>query len=258
MTRDEALNILKNSNDKSEVRDAIEELSTYEEPEVVVAIVNVVDKFKLKSVTEAAKEALMGFKKLDKIVVQETIKLFYSEEPKVRAMAIDVIASFWNEGIDSLDLLTKNEDYNMRKYGVDILALVPTRKSLEELALLIKDENPNVKYSAIEALSYFEAYRDRVLEILEEELSNIDANNMYGIVSIIQAITKGAYKSQKLIDSAKEKLKDTNSFIKHYLYKLLLFMGDKSIISEARENAKSINLLSDWEKEEHFYTLKGE
>lgn len=258
MNRGEALKLLENG-DKSEVRDAINELAQFEDAEVIKAIIKAVDKFKLKSITEMAKETLMSFKKLDRDVINESLALFNCEEPKVRAMAIEVIASFWNDSVDYLDVLIKNSDYNMRKYGVDVLALVPTRKSLEDLALLINDKNPNVKYSAIEALAYFEAYRDRVLEIVETEFEKVNIEDMYGVVSIIEAIIKGAYKSEELLKIAKDKLLESrNSFIKHYLYKLILTLGDATIIDEARENAKLANLIDDWAREEKFYTGKGD
>lgn len=257
MERKEALELL-SSGDKSEVRDAIDELMRFQDCEVVERVCKRVSEMKLKAVTSVAKELLVSFKDVKDCVIDNTVELLYCDEPKVRAMAIEVIASFWNDSTTHLDRLLKSSDYNMRKYGVDILSLVPTRRSLESLVELIDDENDNVKYSAIEALSYFEAYRDRVLEILEDVFKEIDCKNTYGVISICESITKGAYVSQNLIDITREKLSTTDDkFAKHYIYKLLLSLGVLDMIDDARLNAKSINLLSDWEKEEKFYLSKG-
>ncbi|MBD3795770.1 MAG: HEAT repeat domain-containing protein, partial [Epsilonproteobacteria bacterium] len=189
MTKEEALDILKNG-EKSEIRDAMEVLQAYPCEDVVSEIVNSVMKFKTKAIIEMTKETLMGFKSIDSVVVSECLRCFESDEPKVRAMAIEVIASFWNDSVDYLDILVKNSDYNMRKYGIDVLASVLTRKSLENLILLLDDKNPNVKYSAIEALAYFENYRDRILEIFEDQLEKVNTSDMYGVASIVQAIMK--------------------------------------------------------------------
>ena len=245
------------SEDKSEVRDAIELLAQYEEPDVIRAIVETTVAKKSKAVLEAAKNTLMKFSKEPKTLCEEVIKLFEYPEPKLRQSAIDILADKGNVCIPTIrEKLLEHEDYNMRKFALDILANIGTEEALKELSKLISDENPNVSMSALEYLRNFSNLKDKVVAILIEIIPQI--RDLYGLTTLASTIIYGEFKDDRLVKPLLEKLKElSDPNQKHWIYKTLVFLGYKDIRDEALENARSIGMEADIQKDIEIFGLEG-
>ncbi len=238
-----------NSEDKAEVREAIEALKEFQEPEVVKAIVEAVINRRSKAVLEAAKEALISFTNVKECVCKEVLKLFNYPEPKLRQAAIEIISSHGDICLPIVkDKLINSKDYNMRKFALDILANIKTEKALRELAPLLRDENSNVRMSALEYLRNFSPYKEQIADLILDVLPEI--KDMYGLTTLASTIVYGNIKDSRLVEPLKEKLKHTEDPLSRYwIYKILIFLGDSSIISEAIENARKIGMEQDVEKD---------
>ena len=231
------------SNDKNLIRESIEKLEHYPSSDVIKKIVDTILKHKVKSILSAGVEVLLNFKNKNE-VAKHSIKLLFSDSPKIRHAGIDILASAGDEAISYLEEKVLNhEDFNIRKYGLDILKEIKTEKALEALKKLINDENPNVKYSAIEYLSNFSKYREKVIDILKNVLEKEEFKSLYAVSTIASLIIYGNLFDNKFIFILKEKLKSIkDENIKYWIYKILIYLGDKSIIEEAKENARKIGM----------------
>ncbi|WP_457599982.1 HEAT repeat domain-containing protein [Hydrogenivirga sp.] len=237
------------SEDKNEVREAIEALEEYPEPEVVRAVLGAVVSKKSKAVLEAGKNFLMNFKGDPKVVCEEVIRLFEYPEPKLRQAAIEVLADRGDLCLNVVrEKLVKHEDYNMRKFALDILSAIGSERALEELAPLLQDENPNVSMSALEYLRSFSPFKDRVVELLLQVIPRV--KDIYGLTTLASTIIYGEIKDDRLIEPLKKKLEELSDPLeKHWIYKTLVFLGDRSIHEQALENARSVGMEQDIEKD---------
>ncbi|EDP75520.1 HEAT repeat domain-containing protein [Hydrogenivirga sp. 128-5-R1-1] len=237
------------SEDKREVREAIEALEEFSDPEVVRAVVKALIAKKSKAVLEAGKSLLISFRGDPKVVCEEVISLFEHPEPKLRQSAIDILASRGDLCLDVVrERLIENEDYNMKKFALDILALVGSERALEELAPLLEDENPNVSMSALEYLRNFSDFKDRVVELLVRVIPKI--KDMYGLTTLASTVIYGEIKDERLVAPLREKLSElSDPMEKHWVYKMLIFLGDRSVYDEALENARAVGMESDIQKD---------
>lgn len=245
MSKDELLKKLK-SNDKQEIRDAILELEKYEESDVIKAIIDTIIENRAKQILNAGIDVLLNFKNKKDEIAKNAIKLIFTDSPKLRHAGIDLLISCGDYTIDILEeKILKNQDYNIRKYGLDVLKEIKTERSLELIEKLTNDENPNVKYSAIEFLMNFTKFRDKVIKILKNVLKNESFDNLYGATTIASTIIFGQFFDKTFIPILREKLKLVkDDLIKHWIYKILIYLKDIEIIEEAKENAKKVDMLN--------------
>lgn len=257
MGKIENLELLK-SDDKKDIRFAILELSEFQEEDVVKGIVKAVLRVKLKSVTIAALEVLKGFTSIKEIVIKESIQMIFSENPKVRAAGIEILASFGDDSLKQLEILLADEDYNHRKYALDVLADIHSKGSLSLIGSMLKDNNPNVRYTAVESLQNFKQYKDSLKIYIKVLIDFLEPADTYGVVSVYESMIKTDIKDSSLIDTIEKKLQNTrDQFVRHYLYKMLLFQGEKQYLNDAKNNAQKINLLNELEKElERFNAIR--
>lgn len=252
MTKERALELL-DSEDKSDIRYAIEELQKYPSKDIIRAIVKTVSKRPLKSILLSAKESFLTFSDLRQTLIDELKPLLYLNEPKLRNLTMEVFSYFGDDAIEYLDEFIESEDYNIRKYALDILSTISSEKSLKKVIKLIDDENPNVKYSAIEYLEYFRKFNVDLEEILAKEISKIGSNDMYGVSSIYATIVKGVYRDERILNSAKDRLSAIEgSFVEHYLYRIAIYEGARELIESATKSAKELNLEDDFKRDLEF------
>jgi HEAT repeat protein len=246
--KEELLRKLSSMN-KSEVREAIESLADYEEPEVVEAIVDAMIHVRSKAVLEAAKSTLSSYRNIPEVVCGQVVKLFDIEEPKLRHAAIDIMSSYGDECVDVVrDRLLSSKDYNIRKFGLDVLSGVISEKSLDAIISALHDENPNVRFTALEYLRNFSEFKDRVVDAVLEILPQID--DLYGLTTLASTLIYGNFKDSRLIEPLREKLKELKEpLYKHWIYKILVFLEDKDIYEEALENARIICMEQDIKKD---------
>lgn len=237
------------SEDKSEVREAIEALADYSDEEVVKEIVNVMTSVRSKAVLEAAKNTLSSFTDLSDVVCKEVVKLFNIEEPKLRHAAIDILSSYGNTCLNVVEEeLLSHEDYNMRKFGLDVLSQVRTEEALTKIISAISDENPNVRFTALEYMGKFTEFKDKVIEGILKVLPHI--NDLYGLTTLASTVIYCNFKDNRLVQPIKDKLAEIDDPMgKHWLYKTLIFLGDEELYTEALDNAKSIGMEMDIKKD---------
>ncbi len=248
MMKEELLKKL-NSENKEEVREAIEELANHEEPEVIKALVKTAIERKSKAILEAVKLTLMSFNKENKLICEEVIKFFDYPEPKLRQAAIDILSDKGNTCLEIIkEKLLKSPDYNMRKFGLDILANIKTKEALKEIINMLEDENPNVSMTALEYLRNFSDFKEEVMEGILKVLPKI--KDLYGLTTLASTVIYGEIKDKRLIEPLKEKLKEfSEPMEKHWIYKMLIFLGDRSILEKALENAKKAGMEYDIKKD---------
>ena len=253
--REELLEKLK-SEDKREVREAIEALRDFQDEEVIKAIVEATIRSRSKAVLEAAKATLMSFEKAKDALCREVIRFFEYPEPKLRQTAIDILASHGNVCLSAIkEKLLNHEDYNMRKFGLDILANIGTEEALDLLAELLEDENPNVKMSALEYLRNFSSFKEKVVDHLLRVVPTIE--DMYGLTTLASTVIYGNIRDERLIKPLRELLgRFSEPTEKHWIYKMLLFLGDKDSVKEALENAKKAGLERDIQEDMKIFGIE--
>ncbi len=237
------------SEDRAEVREAIEALVDYPDEEVVRKIVEVMKDTRSKAVLEAAENTLSSFTDLSDVVCREVVKLFKIEEPKLRHAAIEILSSYGNACLEVVQReLLSNGDYNMRKFGLDVLSRINTKESLEKIISALSDENPNVKFTALEYMRNFPHMKEEVVRGVMEVIPHV--SDLYGLTTLASTIIYGNFKDERLIKPLREKLKEIGDPMgKHWIYKILVFLGDKEIYSEALENARAIGMEMDIKKD---------
>lgn len=256
MEKDEAIKLLK-SEDKSDIRFAIEELASFAHEDVVVAIVDRVLEKKIKSITFAAKEVLKEFVDIKDVVIRESIRMIYGDNPKIRAVAVEILSTFGDDSLDQIDKLLSDEDYNHRKYGVDALACIITQSSLDTLGKMLDDPNPNVRYTAVESLQGFKGFSESLEGYMKIAIESLDPSDMYGVAAIYETMKKTDLKDKKLLEPLKNKLEAASAqFVKHYLYKMLIFQGEHDYIESAKQNADQLRLMEDLQKDLDCYVYK--
>lgn len=251
--RDGLLKLLK-SEDREVIREAVEKLAGFDDQEVIRALVSTVLRVRSKAVLESVRNALFEMK--NPYLCTEVLKLFEYHEPKLRHLAIDVLVSKGNLCLEAIKRnLVMSDDPNMRKFGLDVLAGIRTKESLELVGSLVTDEHPNVKNSAIEYLRNFSEFKDEVVEILVNVIN--EAEDLYSITTIASTIIYGNIRDRRLVNPLKRLLKKfTDPMERHWIYKTLLFLGEKDVVKDAIENAKKINAEADIEKDIRIFNLE--
>ncbi len=246
------------SEDRMEVREAIESLADYPEEDVVEAIVQTLKRVKSKAVLEAGKNTLYSFEKIKEKVCEHVIELFKIEEPKLRHAAIDIMSYHGNACLEVIDKhLLSNPDYNMRKFGLDILANIQSEEALEKIIGMLSDENPNVKFTALEYLRNFSDFKDKVVEGVLKALPEV--KDLYGLTTLASTVIYGNFRDERLCEPLKEKLKEFNNPMeRHWIYKVLVFLKAKDVYQEAIENAKKIGMEHDIRKDIEIFDAEGE
>lgn len=254
--REELLKKLE-SEDKVEVREAIESLVEFPDGEVVRAIVNTVLTKRSKTILEAAKSALMSMKGGTSAICEELVRLFEHPEPKLRQASIDILSHRGDECIDVVEKkLLRHEDYNMRKFALDILARVRSEKALDLIISSLKDTNPNVSLTALEYLRDFGGFKDKVVGAILDVLPSL--GDLYALTTLASTVIYGNFKDQRLVEPLREKVKHLKDPMeRHWVYKTLLFLGDEEVLKDALENAKSIGMEEDIRKDIEIFGLPG-
>ncbi len=244
------------SEDKEEVREAIESLVDFPEEDVVRSIVDAVVEKRSKAVLEAARATLMAMRGCEEAICREVIRFFDYPEPKLRQAAIDILSHHGNACLKIVEeKLLRNQDYNMRKFALDILANIGSEEALDLILTAVSDENPNVSLTALEYLRGFSRHREKVVKAIKDVIPSI--KDMYGLTTLASTVIYGNIKDERLIDPLRQKLRDLKDPLeKHWVYKMLLFLGDRSAVGDALENAKVVGLEEDIRKDMEIFGIE--
>ena len=161
----------------------------------------------------------------------------------------DILSSYGNTCLNVIEReLLSHEDYNMRKFGLDVLSRINTKESLEKIISALSDENPNVKFTALEYMRNFPDMKEEVVNGIMEEIYQM--GDLYGLTTLASTIIYGNFKDERLIKPLREKLEEIQDPMgKYWIYKILVFLGDKEIYPEALENARAIGMEMDIKKD---------
>ncbi|MDQ7037871.1 MAG: HEAT repeat domain-containing protein [Aquificota bacterium] len=246
------------SEDKEEVREAVESLAEFLDGEVIKALVDTAISRKSKSILEAVRATLMSAEGNGEVICKEVVRFFEHPEPKLRQTAIDILSHHGDTCLEVVEeKLLKSEDYNMRKFALDILSQIRSEKALELIISALKDENPNVSLTALEYLRNFSSMRDRVVEAIVGFLPSV--KDVFGLTTLASTIIYGNIKDGRLIEPLREKLNTLKDPMeKHWVYKVLLFLGDKDVLGEALENARKVRMEEDLKKDIEIFGVPGE
>ncbi len=253
MNREALLKALE-SNNKEEVREAIEALAKFDSPEVIRAMVEVAKRVRSKSILEAVRCSLLSMK--SEGLCKEVLKLFEESEPKLFQLAVDVLTKAGNRCLGDIEeRLLSSPDPNMRKFALDILAGIETEEALELIGSMIEDEDPNVRNTAVEYLRNFSGFKEKVADMLIKAMDS--AKDLYSITTLASTIIYGNVQDDRLIEPLR-KLANTieDPMMKHWIYKSLLFLRDSSAVKPALENAIKIGAQPDIEKDIRIFGLE--
>ena len=253
MSKEEFLKSLESEN-KEEVRGAIEALAKFDSPDVIRAMVETAKRVRSKSVLEAVKCSLLSMK--SEGLCKEVLKLFEESEPKLFQLAIDVLTNAGNRCLGEIEeKLLRSPDPNMRKFALDILAGIGTEEALELIGSMIEDEDPNVRNTAVEYLRNFSGFKEKVAGLLIKAMDS--ARDLYSITTLASTIIYGNVQDERLIEPLKELATSVEDpLMKHWIYKCLLFLRDSSVVKPALENARKIGAVSDIEKDIRIFGLE--
>jgi len=84
----------------------------------------------------------------------ELCRLLYDSDISVRNLVAEVLVKMGETAVDALVAEASSADHDVRKFVVDIMALIHDQRFIPVLINLLKDENENVIGSAAEALGH--------------------------------------------------------------------------------------------------------
>ncbi|WPX09351.1 HEAT repeat domain-containing protein [Anaerocellum danielii] len=139
-----------NSNDYVVQKEAIENASKFNEPEVIDRLIELFINTNNRMIEEHITEALkqMG----GSYTVEKLLKLLNHEEARVRVFAFEVLCKIGNENIQAIIQEAENPDKNVRKFIVDILGALKDKQGVDVLLKRLSDDDVNVIQGAVEAL----------------------------------------------------------------------------------------------------------
>ncbi len=246
------------SENREEVREAVEALADFPDEEVIKALVDTAISKKSKAILEAVRSVLMSMDRNREVICREVVRFFEHPEPKLRQTAIDILAHQGDVCLKVVEeRLLRHDDYNMRKFALDILSGIRSERALDLIISALEDENPNVSLTALEYLRNFSDVKDRVVEAIIRVIPSV--SGMFGLTTLASTIIYGNLKDRRLVDPLREKLRSLKDPLeKHWIYKALIFLGDKSSVREALENAKSVGMEEDLRKDLEIFGLSVE
>ncbi len=246
MEKEKILEVLKHGTELDKI-EAIECLKNFPEEDVVELLLEIIEKER-QPIRQAAFSTLLTFPDKARIA-KDAVKFLKSSDPLIKAEAVEFLSSLGSDVVPYLESFISSHDPNERKLALDVLGPMKIKEAVPFILHLTRDENPNVKYSAVEYLVSFPDdvhVKNRLCELIKE------TENLYGIIAVtfvIKSFGDSYFKIPLL-----EKLKDTKDPLqKQQIYKALISVWDgepeRSLLEEALNNAKEIGGTEDLFKE---------
>ncbi|RMF56636.1 MAG: HEAT repeat domain-containing protein, partial [Bacteroidetes bacterium] len=100
-----------------------------------------------------------------------TVPYIASDNITVRNRAGELLAQMGEAAIDALLPYVDDEDYDVRKFAIDVLALLPARRVAHRIAVHLDDPDANVRIAAVDALGALGAceYAEALRSLYERE-----------------------------------------------------------------------------------------
>ncbi len=129
--------------------EAVNELGSFQEDEAVAGLVMALEDNDL-GIREIAAENLVKIK--GDTASQLLIKFLGSEDIGSRNLASEILVKIGDDAVEALINELENDDHDIRKFVVDIVGLIKSKKSAPYVSGKLQDSNINVVCSAAEAL----------------------------------------------------------------------------------------------------------
>lgn len=151
--------------EQSERRGAAQEIGESGDPGAVAVLLSQLNKEESRAVKEAILRELSHIWTADPM--DSIIGLLKDSDPFVRAEAGNMLERRVNDSMEGLNRLVRNEDKDLRKFGVDMLNQMTSAAPDALYSAALKDADINVVISAVENIgsSRRVAFADRVLEL---------------------------------------------------------------------------------------------
>ncbi|PWB68641.1 hypothetical protein C3F09_11245 [candidate division GN15 bacterium] len=137
------------SPDFYEREEAVKELGTYQEDEAVAGLVIAIEDPDL-GIRELAANLLCTMK--SGTAAQLLCSFLAHLDISTRNLAAEILVRMGADAVPALTETLKSDDYDVRKFAVDVLGLIRDERAIEPLCQRLWDDNANVVCSAAEAL----------------------------------------------------------------------------------------------------------
>ncbi|NOX38405.1 MAG: hypothetical protein GXO78_12805 [Calditrichaeota bacterium] len=150
-------------------RETIEQLFEQDcPPEVAIKVVDLLADSD-RGVRDAAAQFVLAHPTPE--VIEQVARLITSENIVVRNLAGDLLVKIGAPAVDALAPYIDHGDKDVRKFAIDLLALMPARHLGDRIAARLTDSDPNVICAAVDAIGQLqlEAHADRLLELYPQK-----------------------------------------------------------------------------------------
>jgi HEAT repeat protein len=178
MTIEDLIPILLGDSDADGRRRAAEEIIAQSDSISGAAVDTVIDVF-VKGLTDIDKGVrdicaiglVQAYKPLSLKKAQAVASLITHTDIEVRNLAGDVLIRLGHQSAAALTPYLKDSKADNRKFACDIIGLVGDESVIDAVAVLLGDEDANVRCAAIEALGYLKAatYLPAIIDLFERD-----------------------------------------------------------------------------------------
>ena len=137
------------SPDFYEREEAVKELGTYQQDEAVAGLVIAIEDPDM-GIRELASDMLCKLK--SGTAAQLLCSFLAHLDIATRNLAAEILVRMGQDAVPSLIETLKSDDYDVRKFAVDVLGLIRDERAIDPLCQRLWDDNANVVCSAAEAL----------------------------------------------------------------------------------------------------------
>ncbi len=137
------------SPDFYEREEAVKELGTYQQDEAVAGLVIAIEDPDL-GIRELAANLLCGMK--SGTAAQLLCSFLAHLDISTRNLAAEILVRMGSDAVPALADTLNSDDYDVRKFAVDVLGLIRDERAIEPICQRLWDDNANVVCSAAEAL----------------------------------------------------------------------------------------------------------
>ena len=137
-------------------------------PEISIKIVELLADSD-RGVRDAAAQFVLGHP--TKEVIEQVAGLITSENIVVRNLAGDLLVKIGAPAVDTLAPYIDHPNKDVRKFAIDLLALMPAQHLGNRIAAHLTDRDPNVICAVVDAIGNLrlEAYTDKLLELYPQK-----------------------------------------------------------------------------------------
>jgi len=110
--------------------------------------------------------------------------------------------------------------------------------------------------TALEYLANFSAFKEDIVPLVLKLIPRLD--DLYALTTLASTVIYGNLKDSRLVAPLRAKLKEVDDpFGRNWIYKMLIFLGDRTVVEEALQNARRIGMEEDLKKDIEIFGEEG-